>query len=102
MLIPVGGGPPPPAPPSSPFFQMASSSLKSFDLEKTLSDLEQIVEELENGQLSLEDAMRRFEEGVKLTRICQKTLKEAEQKVEILMKNSNDTVAFDTDEESEK
>ena len=78
------------------------SSEKSVDMEKTLSDLEQIVEELENGQLSLEDAMRRFEEGVKLTRICQKTLTEAEQKVEILMKNSNDTVAFDTDEESEK
>lgn len=78
------------------------SSEKSFDLEKTLSDLEQIVEELEGGQLSLEDAMRRFEEGVKLTRICQKTLQEAEQKVEILMKNSDDTVAFDTDEESEK
>ena len=78
------------------------TSKKSFDLEKTLSDLEQIVEELEGGQLSLEDAMRRFEEGVKLTRICQKTLQEAEQKVEILMKNSDDTVAFDTDEESEK
>ena len=78
------------------------TSKKSFDLEKTLSDLEQIVKELEDGQLSLEDAMKRFEEGVKLTRICQKTLKEAEQKVEILMKNSDDTVPFNTDKESEK
>ena len=71
------------------------------DLEEGLPH-QLLVEDLEDGQLSLEDAMKRFEEGVKLTRICQKTLKEAEQKVEILMKNSDDTVAFDTDEESEK
>ena len=65
------------------------SSDKPINLEKTLADLELLVEELESGTLSLDDAMKKFEEGVKLTRMCQKTLKEAEQKVELLLQNSD-------------
>jgi len=61
---------------------------KKFDLEKSLADLEALVEELEAGDLPLEKAMKKFEEGVKLTRGCQTALKEAEQKVEILMKDA--------------
>ncbi|HSG58774.1 MAG TPA: exodeoxyribonuclease VII small subunit [Woeseiaceae bacterium] len=64
------------------------SAKKSIDLEKALSDLETIVEELESGDLPLEKAMKRFEDGIKLTRSCQAALKEAEQKVEILLKSA--------------
>jgi exodeoxyribonuclease VII small subunit len=76
---------------------------KAVNLEKTLADLESLVEELESGELPLDDAMKKFEKGVKLTRICQNALKEAEQKVEILLQNTDDTdtlVAFDTESDS--
>jgi exodeoxyribonuclease VII small subunit len=61
---------------------------KTINLEKTLADLELLVEELESGELPLETAMKKFEEGIKLTRCCQETLKNAEQKIEILLKNT--------------
>ncbi len=61
---------------------------KSLNLEKALADLEALVEELESGDLPLEKAMKKFEEGIKLTRGCQAALKEAEQKVEILLKSA--------------
>ena len=64
------------------------SAKKSINLEKALTDLEGIVEELESGDLPLEKAMQKFEEGIKLTRNCQAALKEAEQKVEILLKSA--------------
>lgn len=64
------------------------SSAKKFNLEKSLSDLEALVEELESGDLPLEKAMKKFEDGIKLTRGCQHALKEAEQKVEILLKSA--------------
>jgi exodeoxyribonuclease VII small subunit len=74
---------------------------KSINLEKSLADLEALVEELENGDLPLEKAMKKFEEGIKLTRGCQQALKEAEQKVEILLKSTGGEAslqAFDADE----
>jgi exodeoxyribonuclease VII small subunit len=64
------------------------TSNKKFNLEKSLADLESLVEELESGDLPLDKAMKKFEEGIKLTRGCQAALKEAEQKVEILLKDS--------------
>ena len=64
------------------------SGKKEFDLEKSLADLEALVEELESGDLPLDKAMKKFEEGIKLTRGCQAALREAEQKVEILMKSA--------------
>ena len=76
---------------------------KPINLEKTLADLELLVEELESGTLSLDDAMKKFEEGVKLTRMCQKTLKDAEQKVELLLQNSDgedELMPFDNENES--
>ena len=60
-------------------------------LENSLEELEALVEQLESGDLSLEEALKHFERGVKLTRECQATLKEAEQKVEILLKKTADT-----------
>ena len=64
------------------------SAAKSFNLEKALAELEDLVDELESGDLPLEKAMKKFEEGIKLTRGCQAALKDAEQKVEILLKSA--------------
>ncbi len=64
------------------------ASTKKFNLEKSLADLEALVEELESGDLPLEKAMKKFEDGIKLTRGCQAALKDAEQKVEILLQSA--------------
>ena len=56
--------------------------------EKDLEKLEQTVEALEAGGLSLDDALKRFEEGIKVARRCEKALTEAERKIEILVKNA--------------
>lgn len=75
---------------------------KPADLEKSLKHLEQIVDELESGDLPLETAMQRFEEGIKLTQSCQTALKDAEQKVDILMQDADgeqlETFAGDRDD----
>lgn len=63
---------------------------QAIDLEKALTDLETLVEELEAGDLPLEKAMKKFEDGIKLTRSCQTALKDAEQKVEILLKSAGE------------
>lgn len=55
------------------------------DFEKKLNRLEEIVEKMEGGELSLEESLKIFEEGVKLTRECQVQLSEAEQKVKLLL-----------------
>ena len=57
-------------------------------LEKSLEELEALVVRLESGDLPLEQALKEFERGVKLTRQCQVALTEAEQKVEILLKKT--------------
>ena len=64
------------------------STKKISNLEKALADLENLVEELESGDLPLEKAMKKFEEGIKLTRSCQAALKDAEQKVQVLLKSA--------------
>lgn len=58
------------------------------DLEKSLNELEDIVQQLEEGDLPLEKALKQFEKGVKLSRDCQTALRAAEQRVEILMKGA--------------
>lgn len=55
------------------------------DFEKKLVRLEEIVSKMEGGDVSLEDSLKLFEEGVKLSRHCQKDLEDAEQKVELLL-----------------
>ena len=57
--------------------------------EASLNRLEEIVSELEKGDLPLEQSLKLFEEGVKLARICTTRLEEAERKVEILLKDKN-------------
>ncbi len=71
-------------------------SKKSLNLEKSLADLETLVDELESGDLPLEKAMKKFEEGIKLTRQCQAALKEAEQKVEILVQSAGGEEALES------
>jgi len=55
--------------------------------EAALSELETLVERMESGELSLEESLKSFEEGIVLTRTCQQALADAEQKVEILTSN---------------
>jgi exodeoxyribonuclease VII small subunit len=58
------------------------------DFERALGELEATVDKLEHGDLSLEDALKHFERGVALARDCQSSLKQAEQKVEILLQKT--------------
>lgn len=61
---------------------------KSFPFEESLARLESLVEKMESGDLSLEDSLKTFEEGIKLTRECQQALKSAEQKVNLLIEQN--------------
>lgn len=58
---------------------------KAADFETTLGELQDVVERLESGELSLEASLAAFEQGVRLTRDCQAALSQAEQKVSILL-----------------
>jgi len=69
---------------------------KSVNFEKSLSELETLVEALESGGLSLEDSLNAFEKGVRITRECQEALQEAEQKVSLLTRGPGDE-AISTD-----
>jgi exodeoxyribonuclease VII small subunit len=70
------------------------------DFESAMRDLEELVARLEQGDLSLEESLAAFERGVMLTRTCQAALKEAEQKVEILLKKAGEPAleAFTSDD----
>jgi exodeoxyribonuclease VII small subunit len=57
--------------------------------ETSLKKLEDVVKRLENGDLSLDDALKAFEEGVKHAAICSAKLNEAEKKVELLLKQKD-------------
>jgi len=61
---------------------------KPLDFEKALNELESLVETMEEGDMSLEDSLKQFERGVELTRQCQTALRDAEQKVQILIDKS--------------
>ena len=62
---------------------------ESIKFEDALKRLEKIVAELESGKLTLKEAVKRYEEGMKLSLICSKTLETAKRKVEVLMKKDN-------------
>lgn len=67
--------------------------------EDALSELETLVTGLESGEQSLEDSLAQFERGISLARHCQTSLKTAEQKVQVLMKSSeNEDELVDLDE----
>ncbi len=73
---------------------------KSVDFESSLGRLEELVEDMEGGELSLEDMIKHFEEGSKLVGLCTKKLNEVEQKIEKLMKKDGELkeVPFETKE----
>jgi exodeoxyribonuclease VII small subunit len=54
--------------------------------EEALKKLERIVQELESGKLSLDESLKKYEEGVKLSRFCHQTLKDAQKKIQVLTK----------------
>jgi exodeoxyribonuclease VII small subunit len=70
----------------------AVKSPSSVDFEAAMAELETLVERLERGDLPLEESLKAFERGVALTRSCQSALKEAEQKVEILLKKAGQPI----------
>jgi len=79
---------------------VTSKKAKTPDFEQALGELEAVVERLEHGELPLEEALKQFERGVELARSCQAALKQAEQKVEILLQKTPDAEpeAFEPDE----
>ena len=60
--------------------------------EAALARLEEIVKELETGDLPLEQSLKLYEEGIKLSRLCNKRLEEAERRVEILLRDKSGTI----------
>ncbi len=75
-----------------------AEKVEKLDFEKALENLEQVVEALESGSLTLDQALKRYEEGVGLVRACQMKLTETEKKIEILTKNLDGSLkreAFD-------
>ncbi len=78
---------------------MAKPSSEKF--EKNLQALEDLVEKLEQGDLPLEDALKAFEQGIKLARSCQGALQKAEQKIQILTDKeaAADASAFSPEDE---
>ena len=67
----------------------------SYPFEASLDKLEKLVEKMEGGDLSLEESLKVFEEGVKLTRECQQALTLAEQKVKMLTENNGEIANVD-------
>jgi len=61
---------------------------KTVNFEKALAELEQLVEEMEQGNLSLEESLKRFEKGIALTSECQQALQKAELKVQELIEKN--------------
>ncbi|ARB92214.1 exodeoxyribonuclease VII small subunit [Legionella longbeachae] len=57
---------------------------KGFHFEQSITELEEIVRQLEKGELTLEDSLKQFEKGISLARHCQNALLKAEQKIELL------------------
>ena len=68
---------------------MTDSTDTEIDFEATLKELEDLVKQMESGDLGLEDSLRAFERGVKLTRQCQAALKNAELRVRALTENDD-------------
>lgn len=76
-----------------------SAQVPSF--EASMQELEEIVNRLESGSLPLEDALNAFEHGVRLARVGQKTLQEAEQRVRILLKDDDNATPDEFIQEAE-
>jgi len=80
---------------------MTKKKQAKFDFEEALEELEELVTSMEDGELSLEESLQAFEKGIKLTRECQTALKNAEQKVQVLLNENGDTEEIELDEVEE-
>jgi exodeoxyribonuclease VII small subunit len=60
----------------------------TFHFEQSLAELESLVEQMESGEMSLEDSLKAFVQGIKYTRDCQNALAKAEQKVQLLLQKN--------------
>ena len=72
---------------------------KNYPFETSLEKLEKLVEQMEDGDLTLEDSLKTFEEGIRLTRDCQQALAAAEQKVKLLIEENGQVTASDFEAE---
>ena len=72
-----------------------SNESESPNFEKSLAELEDIVERMETGALSLEESLQAFERGIQLTRRCQSALEQAELRVKTLMGNGTEAAITD-------
>ena len=86
---------------------MAKKDAEKKKFEEALEDLEGVVERLESGELSLEESLAAFEDGVKLVKYCNQKLTEVEKKIELLVKDKEGKLqlkplADEGDEEPEK
>lgn len=68
---------------------MSKKQNKQPNLEESMSEITQLIDKMEHGELTLEQSLEHFERGIKLVKHCQKVLEEAEQKVQILIQNNN-------------
>lgn len=66
---------------------------QSFHFEQSLAELEALVEKMESGEMSLEESLKAFEQGIKYTRDCQQALDKAQQKVQLLIQKNGVTEA---------
>ncbi|MDP5073871.1 MAG: exodeoxyribonuclease VII small subunit, partial [OM182 bacterium] len=73
-----------------------------FNFERSIEQLETLVAAMEDGELSLEDSLEAFEKGIKLTRECQSALRQAEQKVLVLMDESGTTQDLKLEDETDE
>ena len=78
-----------------------SKSPEKFEFEKALEQLEKIVNDLESGELTLDESIREFEKGVDLSRLCQKKLELAEERVKKLIEKADGKIDMELFEEHE-
>jgi exodeoxyribonuclease VII small subunit len=67
------------------------------NFEAALKQLEEVVQRLERGELPLEESLKLYEEGIRLTRLCHGKLEEAESRIEVLMRDARGEAVLDKD-----
>jgi exodeoxyribonuclease VII small subunit len=78
---------------------MSRKKKSEFDFEEALTELDTLLEQMESGKLTLEESLSQFERGIQLTRQCQGLLKQAEQKVDLLIQKDGEMVLEDFESE---
>lgn len=80
---------------------MARKSTKGVDFERSLDELEKLVERMEEGELSLEESLKLYERGMELSKACQKALDAAEKRIRILSEQDgkSELDSFESDED---